>query len=154
MHRLQSWMEKLESDFKTAWMVQFIKFGLVGVTNTILSYSVYSILIWLSVHYILASIVAFIVSVAWSYMFNNRFVFKKAANEDRIWWRILLKTYASYAITGLVINNIMLYVWVDVLKINEYLAYLINLGITVPLNFILNKFWAFRRRIEESREDA
>jgi len=149
MNRLQKWLNGLESNIKTAWLVQFIKFGLVGVTNTAISYGIYALGLWIGIHYIIASIIAFIISVAWSYLLNSTFVFKKDNGENRVWWIVLLKTYASYALTGLIINNILLYVWVDSLEVNKYLAYFINLCITVPLNFILNKFWAFRKRKEE-----
>lgn len=46
--------------------------------------------------------------------------------------------------TGLVLNNILLIVWVDIFKLNEALGPLINLLITIPLNFLLNKYWAYR----------
>lgn len=144
MDKRKTLREKLEANPKLAWMAQFLGFGMVGVTNTLLSYSVYALLVWLGAHYLIASGTAFILSVAWSYMLNNRFVFKESEGENRIWWKILLKIYASYAVSGLVLANILLYVWVGLLAVNEYLAYFINLFFTIPLNFILNKYWAFR----------
>jgi putative flippase GtrA len=60
-----------------------------------------------------------------------------------------LKTYLSYAATGLVLANILLYVFVDVLGIHKSVAPFISLLITVPLNFILNKYWAFRKEKKE-----
>ena len=50
----------------------------------------------------------------------------------------------SYAGTGLVLNNILLVIWIEGLKMHEMLGPIINLFITIPLNFLLNKFWAFR----------
>ncbi len=125
-------------------LLQFIKFGLVGVTNTAVSYVVYALILYMGGYYIVASIVSFVISVAWSYMLNNRFVFQKSDGEQRVWWKTLLKTYVSYGITGLVLANILLYLWVDVLGINPYIAFFINLIITIPTNFVLNKLWAFR----------
>ena len=63
--------------------MQFVKFGLVGVTNTILSYVLYvvSLLLfrksgWLKKYdYLVAQIIAFVISVAWSFYWNNRVVF-------------------------------------------------------------------------------
>lgn len=127
-------------------LVQFIKFGLVGVTNTAVAYAIYALIIWLGGHYIVASSVSFIISVAWSFMLNNRFVFKKEAGEERVWWKVLLKTYLSYALTGLVLANVLLYLWIDVLGINQYIAFFLNLILTIPTNFLLNKLWAFRKQ--------
>jgi putative flippase GtrA len=33
---------------------------------------------------------------------------------------------------------------VNYLNISEFIAPILNLIITIPLNFLLNKFWAFR----------
>lgn len=125
-------------------LVQFIKFGLVGVTNTAISYGIYALVLWLGGHYLLASILSFVISVAWSFLLNNRFVFRKEPGEARVWWKTLLKTYLAYGVTGLLLANVLLYCWIDVLGVNQYLAFLLNLVITIPTNFLLNKLWAFR----------
>ena len=92
-----------------------------------------------------ASVVGFILSVLWSFYWNNRYVF--ASNDkNNPWWKKLLKTYLSYALTGIVLANLLLYFWVSVLGISKVIAPLLSLVITVPLNFVLNKFWAFRSR--------
>ena len=140
-----------------AVFLQFIRFGLVGVSNTLVSYGVYVVTLlllrrldWLQgVDYYAAQIVAFILSVLWSFYWNNRFVFTVKSGETRTWWKALLKTYVSYSFTGLFLNSILLYLWVQLLNISEFLAPVINLLISVPLNFIINKFWAFRDERKE-----
>lgn len=146
MVRLNEVVDKCKDNFIIGWLIQLVKFGLVGVSNTVISYGTYALLIWLDMHYLLASIIAFLISVFWSYMLNSRFVFKEDEGKCRVWWKVLIRTYISYAITGLVINNILLFVWIDKLALNKYFAYCINLLITFPLNFILNKFWAFQKK--------
>ena len=38
------------------------------------------------------------------------------------------------------------------MHVSEFVAPIINLLISVPINFVINKFWAFRGKIEnESR---
>ena len=133
---------------------QFIKFGLVGVTNTALAYGIYALVLWLGGHYILASALSFVVSVAWSFLLNNRFVFRNETGETRVWWKTLLKTYLAYAFTGLLLANALLYLWIDVLNVNEHLAFFMNLVITIPLNFLLNKLWAFRNKKPDAVENA
>lgn len=124
-------------------MKQFLKFGIVGMSNTLISYIVYLILVKLQVNYLIANIVGFIVSVLNSYYWNNKYVFKKQDGEQRIWWKSLIKTFVCYAVTGLGLSNILLVMWVEWLKIPEEIAPLISLLITVPLNYFINKFWAF-----------
>ena len=125
---------------------QFIKFGIVGISNTLISYVVYVVLVGVHINYLLASIAGYIVSVLNSYYWNNKYVFKKQEDEQRTWWKTLIKTFVSYAGTGLILSNILLVIWVEWIKVPQIVAPLINLLITVPLNFIINKFWAFKDR--------
>jgi putative flippase GtrA len=124
---------------------QFIKFGIVGVSNTLIAYLVYIILIAFHIHYLIASIAGFFVSVINAYYWNNKYVFKHD-NEPHVWWQTFLKTFLAYAGTGLILTNILLIMWVDVFHINAALGPVINLFITIPLNYILNKYWAFNKK--------
>ncbi len=131
-------------------VIQFIKFGIVGVSNTILSYliNVAALLVLAPFHiswdYFAANIIAFILSVAWSFFWNNKYVFKARDGEKRNIWTALAKTYVSYAVTGLLLANILSYIWIDLIGISKYIAPLLNLVISVPVNFLLNKLWAFK----------
>lgn len=133
-------------------IIQFIKFGLVGVSNTLISYVLYvggllifrNIPAWKNFDYLLAQIVAFILSVLWSFYWNNKLVFRETQGQKREILKTLIKTYVSYSFTGLFLNSILLILWVQVLGISEFIAPIINLLISVPLNFIINKFWAFK----------
>ena len=122
--------------------IQFVKFGIVGLSNTMISYIVYVLLVAFGINYIAASIAGFIVSVINSFYWNNKYVF--AGTESRVLWKAFVKTFLSYAGTGLFLSNILLYLWVDVIHIHEMAAPIINLFITIPLNFVFNKLWAFK----------
>lgn len=130
--------------------VQFIKFGIVGVSNTIISY-ILNVLVLLALKaanvswdYIVGNLVAFVLSVLWSFYWNNRFVFTIGNGKKRSFWKALLKTYISYGFTGIILNNILSFIWIDKIGISKFIAPLINLIVSVPLNFIINKLWAFR----------
>lgn len=134
------------SESKWKQFCQFIQFGMVGVSNTLISYVVYALLIMVEVNYLIASVAGFVVSVANAFYWNDRYVFKKEQKEERSKWRTFVKTFTAYAGTGLLLSNILLVVWVDVIGVSQLLGPIINLLITIPLNFILNKFWAFRQK--------
>ena len=133
-------------------IIQFIKFGIVGLSNTIISYVIYAGGLMLfkkfdilpEDNYLLAQSIAFLLSVLWSFYWNNKKVFLPEEGKERSIWKALLKTYISYSFTGLFLNSILLILWVDVLGISEFVAPVFNLLISVPLNFIINKFWAFK----------
>lgn len=131
-------------------LIQFIKFGFIGITNTIVSY-VLNILVLFAMapfhvfwDYIVGNTIAFLLSVLWSFYWNNRFVFTVEEGKKRSIGKTLLKTYISYGFTGIILNNILSWIWITFLGISKYIAPLINLIISVPLNFIINKMWAFK----------
>ena len=119
---------------------QFIKFGIVGVSNTLISLLIYYVLIYFKINYIVANTIGFIVSVLNAYYWNNRYVFEKN-NEGNL--RPMIKTFVSYG-TTFVLSTMLLVVMVDYLNISNIIAPILNLIITIPLNFLLNKFWAFK----------
>lgn len=87
--------------------------------------------------------IAFVLSVLWSFYWNNKVVFADGGGERNL-WKALAKTYVSYSFTGLFLNSILLVLWVQVFHISEFIAPVINLLISVPLNFLMNKLWAFK----------
>ena len=140
------------SDEAFSAFMQFVRFGIVGVSNTAISYFLYVISLWSfkkigilpEADYLIAQLIGFVLSVLWSFYWNNKMVFVQEEGQQRVWWKALLKTYVSYSFTGLFLNSILLVLWVQVLHISEFVAPIANLLVSVPINFIINKFWAFK----------
>lgn len=125
-------------------LIQFIKFGIVGGINTVLSYLITNGCYYLlDLHEQISNLVAFLITVYISFTLNSKFVFNEN-EENRNYWKSLLKVYASYSITGLFLTAILLYIEEELIGIPHYIATLMNLIVTVPINFILNKFWAYK----------
>lgn len=57
------------------------------------------------------------------------------SNGRSPWWKTFLKTYISYAGTGIVLSNILLAIWIEVFGISKVIAPLINLMVTIPINW-------------------
>ena len=135
-------------------MIQFIKFGMVGLSNTVIGYIIYAVTLFAlqslnafpSCDVYIAQFVMFLLSVAWSFYWNNRFVFINGADEKNNIFLRLMKSYISYAFTGLFLSELLLVIWVEVLRINGSIAPIINLLVTVPLNFVLQKKWVFKEK--------
>lgn len=149
---------------------QFLKFLGIGYLNALVYYLSYSLLVWLGVHYIVSNAVGFVLSVISSFLLNGRLVFKEdGSKEKRVWWRVLFKVFATNFFTGLLLTSLLLKFWLDIAglpkgmepasaaldqsgieisarKLAEYVAPVINLCITTPLNFFINKFWTYRQK--------
>lgn len=132
-------------------LVEFVKFGIVGVSNTFIGYFI-NVVVLLIMHpfdvswdYFVGNIISFFLSVLWSFFWNNKYVFVLKEGEERSIWKALLKTYISYGFSGLVLSNILSWVWVSGLGISKFIAPLLNLIVSVPVNFVMNKLWAFKK---------
>ena len=138
-------------DDKWAALMQFVKFGLVGVMNTFIDYFSYLIALGIFTRlgwfgdkaYIPSNFVGLCVSVSNAFYWNNKYVFKEKEGQHRSLIRAYLKTFSSYAITGLGLKTVLLYVLISVAGISDVVAPIIIMFIVVPINFIMNKLWAF-----------
>lgn len=125
-------------DFKET-VIQFIKFGIVGLANTAIGLGAYYLFLWLGCHYMLANVLSWLISVFNAFYWNHRYVFK----SDTTWLKALLRTYLSYGLS-FVVGAAFLCILVEWCNISPVIAPLVVLVVTVPLNFGLNKFWTFR----------
>lgn len=140
---LCKWMHIQKDELKKT-IVQFLKFGMVGVSNTAVSMGIYYLFLWIdSDLYMLGSIVGTILSIANAFFWNDRFVFNSKNKQSTNVLVRLGKTYISYGGTS-ILTNVLLFLEVSVFAVNKTVAPIINLIITIPLNFLINKFWTFR----------
>lgn len=149
--KMQAWLAQLEGS-RWSSLVQFVKFGLVGVSNTLISYATemlgyYVLLTSLTSEPLKVTLVtgaSFLVSTVNAYYWNNRYVFKGNRHTLAQHMCAYLRTAACYALTGLLLAPAVK-VWLVNINVPFWAASLSTLILTIPLNFILNKFWAFRK---------
>jgi putative flippase GtrA len=118
----------------------------VGVLNTVISYGVYTGLVYLGVPYIAANVIAFVASVLNSFFWNRKLVFAQKNGEVRNTVRVLVKMFIAYGFTGFILGNFMLFLLVARAGLSKYIAPVFLLPVLVPLNFVLIKLWAFKTR--------
>lgn len=174
LEKKEQQIKKSETKGIIGLFIQFLKFGLVGISNTLVSGVIYFLMneLWFPGKWFAASLVSWVISVLNAYLWQNIFVFKEdETKKHRVWWQTLFKTYMSYAFTGLFLNNVLLWLWTDVIDIAQFcghiidffanihigflgnpetfssnMGWFINMMISIPLNFIINKCWAYRQK--------
>lgn len=137
-------------------MPQIVKFSAVGLVNTAVSLLIYYLFICIDPNlYIWGNIAGFLGGTLNAYLMNSRFVFlnnvKHIKNYKQEKIKRIIKTYMTYGATML-FGVGLLYFWVGVLHVSEMTAPLINLMITIPLNFCLNKFWIYKDYKDRGRK--
>ena len=125
---------------------QFFQFALVGVLNNVVYYIIYILFVLLNTNYILSNVIAFVVSVVNSFYWNNKYVF--ASEENTMGGLIcsFVKTFLCYSLTGIVLSNFLLVFWIEKIHVHKMVAPVINLAITVPLNYLLNKYFTSQNK--------
>lgn len=150
--KLISLLARMESNPKGKVLVQFVKFGFVGVSNTLLSLVVTYLVMWLfrvcfSLDTIwtldIATTVGYVAGVCNSFFWNNRYVFKNGAETNRK--KAFTKMFVCYGATYL-LSMFLMNVLVNYCHIPSIIAPIPRLLLTIPLNFIANKLWAFKDR--------
>jgi putative flippase GtrA len=125
--------------------MQFVKFGIVGLSNTLLTLAVYELCIILGIHYQVSYLVGYLAGIVNAFYWNNKYVFKEQVGEERSIIKAFAKCVMSYA-GGYICSSVLLFLWVSILGFPEFLSPLISLLVTIPLNFVLNKKWAFKAK--------
>lgn len=123
-----------------AKILQFIKFSIVGASNTLVSLAIYYMLIALRIPYLMASVAGYIVSTITGYFLNRIWVFQQRKGKLV---KSLFRYYVVY-ISSLFINMICLYFLVNCMGISEKTAPILILFVTIPYNFLLSKFWVYK----------
>lgn len=128
--------------WKLFW--QFFKFGLVGVSNTAVSMAVYYIFLWINPNlYMLGSVLGAVLSILNAFIWNDLFVFTGNPKDFKSIIIRLGKTYVSYGGTS-ILSNVLLWIEVALFSVSKVYAPIVNLLITIPLNYLINKFWTFK----------
>ena len=122
-----------------------VGFSIVGLSNTVVSYVVYYIVISINKDwYVFGNTLGFMVGTFNAYFWNSKKVFNDASksnyNKNQ-----LIKTYISYGIS-LLLSNALLHILINNFSINEKIAPFLILFITYPFNFLLNKFWVYKNK--------
>ena len=132
---------------------QFLLFAAVGVSSGVVNLGVYNGVLWLlrrldwlcGVDFLIALAFGFVISVGWSFLLDRRYVFTAPEEKSAPWLPVLLKVYATYAITGIGLSSLLSLLWVYVVGLPKEIVTVLNDALCFPVNFLLNKYWSFKK---------
>ena len=130
--------------------MQVIGFALVGFSSALVNLGVYNLALWglqalglfAGFDFLVAQFFGFVISVAWAFVLNRSFVFRSPAAP---WKECLIKVYVVYSVTGIGLSSLLSLLWVHVLGIPKEVVTIINDILCFPVNFLLNKYWSFKK---------
>ncbi len=118
---------------------EILRFGLVGGTNTVLAFAVYSLFIHFGTPYYLALVFDYLFAIVFSLVANKFFTFKTGAHLDL---GVFLRMALSYLVMFLV-NEGMLALLVARAAMNAYVAQAIASVLIAGLSYLMQKFLVF-----------
>jgi putative flippase GtrA len=118
---------------------KFQKFLIVGVINTIFSYSLYAFFLSLGIHYGVAVLLSTILGVLFNFKTIGKFVFNNGSN------RLIFKFIAPYVVIYFLnIGSLRVF---DFFDFNMYFAgFIVTIYLSL-VSFYLNKKFVFNQKI-------
>jgi len=139
-HKLRTSVARLSSHPRARVLVQFVKFGIVGISNTLLTLVVYTVLLKVfGVWYLAASAIGFAVGAINGFLLNRRWTFREHVGDalTPVRWGIVQSG-------GLAINEGLLYLLVHDAQLDKLVAQVCATAVVTITTFIVNRAWTFR----------
>jgi putative flippase GtrA len=111
---------------------EFCRFVFWGGVNTVAGYLIYALLLQF-LPYLVAYSIAFVISIAASYFFNSKWVFKQELKLSKA-----LK-YPLVYLAQYLLGASSLYLLVRVMRVDKLLAPALVVVLTIPLTFFLSR---------------
>jgi putative flippase GtrA len=120
-------------------VVQFVKFGIVGVSNTLLTLVVYTVLLQLGVWYLAASAIGFVVGATNGFLLNRRWTFREHVGD-----RLTPVRWGVVQTCGLAVDEALLYLFVHDAHVDKLLAQVCATAVVTVTTFFVNRAWTFK----------
>jgi putative flippase GtrA len=125
---------------RTQLLVQFIKFGIVGVSNTVLAFAVYTVLLKVfGVWYLAASAIGFALGATNGFLLNRRWTF-----SDHVGDALTPVRWGVVQGCGLAVNEGLLFVFVHDAGLDKLIAQACATAVVTVSTFFVNRAWTFR----------
>lgn len=118
--------------------IQFIRFILTGIINTLFSLVIYWLLLWSGLEYYYAMLIANMLGILFNFKTTGKLVFYNSDNSLIL--KYILINILIYLIS---IVGVKLLIFAD---INEYYGAVIMAPVMAILSFLVNKIYVFEKK--------
>lgn len=136
-------MKNISCSKKNKLFQQIIKFGFVGGTAFVIDAGILFLLThFLGIYYLISGAISFTVSVVFNYILSIKWVFDAKKNVKKSQELIV---FIGLSIVGLGINQLMMWILVDIGHIYYMLSKIIATAVVMVYNFITRKMFIERK---------
>jgi putative flippase GtrA len=126
--------DKILKKETTDWKIQLFRYVIVGGISFIVDYSLLFVLTeHVGLHYIVSATISFIAGLIVNYTISTSWIFRNSKLSNTTVEFII---YGAIGVVGLVLNNILLYLFTDILHIHYMLSKLITAALVMGWNFV------------------
>jgi putative flippase GtrA len=118
---------------------QLAKYGLVGVSNSLIGFAIYAACVKLGVQYLLASTLAYTVGSLNGYLLNRHWTFR----AGHVSHATSATRYFAVQLLALLGNLALLYLFVHALGVEKIIAQAIVVVIIYVATFVAHRIWSF-----------
>lgn len=145
--------EEMRIDMKKLWNlgwgmykkheegINYLIFGFLAFVLNYVLYWVFESL--MNLHYMAATALSWVLTVVFAYWTNRTFVFKSQNRELQSVGKEFISFIGARVATE-VLELVLMYVMVDCMHGNEYIAKLIGQTLVILTNYVLSKIWIFK----------
>jgi len=122
-----------------------LKFGIVGVSNTLLTFVVFTILVKVfGLWYVAASALGFVVGACNGFLLNRRWTFRghSGGSSAALRWTVVQGC-------GLLADLGLIYLFVTGAGLPKLVGQALAIGLVVGVTFFVNRTWTFRMHLSE-----
>lgn len=121
------------------FIVQFFRYGIVGVIAAVVNIGMLYILTeLLGLHYIFSNILAFTLGLIANYFLSVRYVFSKERKKDR---KLEFIAYVAFGLIGLFLDTLLIYLLTEKINLYYMASKIISTGIVFVYNFAARKIF-------------
>ncbi len=121
-------------------LVELITYIIVGGLTTLVNFIVYFACTSADLHYLVANVISWVVAVLFAYFANRKYVFKSETNSQKTEFI----QFVSLRAVTLIVESILLFVFIQLLFMNENIAKIVVSVVTVIGNYVFCKFLIFK----------
>lgn len=119
---------------------QIMDFVVVGVAATLIDYLIFALLFnGMGINYLMATVIAFIISTVFNYWASMRYVFVSRFEEHEKKREFII--FVSLSIAGLILTALLMKMTVDYLLIHPNIAKILVTGAVMVFNFVTRKLF-------------
>ena len=102
----------------------------------------------LAMHYMVATVLSWVLTVVFAYWTNRTFVFKSQNKDTDAVWKEFISFIGARVATE-VLEVVLMIVMVDVASINDKVSKLVCQVLVILANYVLSKIWIFKDQSEK-----